>query len=304
MRRCSHFLILTLLLVAVPLSAQEVRGRVVDSASDRPLSQAVVSVVRGDTMIVAALSDSAGGFALDVPDAEAVRLRVEAFGYATFESGMLAYVRPEGLELDVRMEPRPLELAGLTATARSRVEDDALAGFLERRRMRAGRFLGPTEIAELQPRSGDLLIASIPGIRRDYEWGSGFYAARRSSFGTGFEPVAQGQGPEHLVYNPGIGHCLPTVYLDGEILDEGRLNSLPGGPLLSIDWYVPHTAIRAVEVYPEPRDAPASYHRGSSLRCAIVMVWTERGFGFQSAVASAGVRDGSGEREASRGDRM
>lgn len=253
------------LVLAVPAAAQQVHGTVVDLRSGDPLVGAVISAIdRDTTMVAATLSDSAGAFRLRITPADPVeRLRVEAYGYVPVDSVPVAFGGRDPVQVEIRLRPRPFLLEGVTARVEGWPPRDNLAGFLERRGRRFGKFLGPVDIAALHATSSDFLLTSIPGIRPDYEWG-GIVARHYSLRGAGFEIE-----PRRT--------CSPSVYLDGRLLDDWYR--------VSMDWYVPHHAIRAVELYLEPRDAPARYHRSGwrsgGLGCAIMLIWTDRGFGFR-----------------------
>jgi hypothetical protein len=75
--------------------------------------------------------------------------------------------------------------------------------------------------------------------------------------------------------------CTPQVYVDGvpieESLDDARMPS--GSRGVPIDWHVPAHALRAVEVYLNPSQAPPQFQKPFASACGVVVMWTDYGFG-------------------------
>lgn len=120
LRRAAAALAAALLAFAAPVAAQTVRGTLVDSAG-APVAQVLVALVdpagkqRG-----AALTTSAGEFALRAPVAGRYSLRAERVGYATVTSP--AFELAEGAVREQRLvaSSRPVTLQAIVITPRAR----------------------------------------------------------------------------------------------------------------------------------------------------------------------------------------
>lgn len=174
-----------LLLLALPLdaSAQDIRGRVVEAGSGRPIAEALLELVGAHRVT---LVDREGRFAFDRLDGGTDSLRVSRVGYAdvVFEVSI-----PSDEEVLIEMVPDPIQLEGVGAEVPSFEESyDALEQLLD---MRIGQWPGRTKVATM----ADLRVW-------DEEWEGdpfaflhngplGVYAHGRMGLGTWFE----GYGP-------------------------------------------------------------------------------------------------------------
>src|SRR5690606_16160255 len=128
--------------VVADASAQQLHGTVTEVGSDVPLDGAVVTVVGdGNVLRAATLSDEAGGFTLQAPVGDTVRLRIQRLGYAELTTHPFYLTAGDSLRLEVRMRPQVVMLEGVTATGERRIRRD-LAGFVSRRRTGFGRYFG------------------------------------------------------------------------------------------------------------------------------------------------------------------
>ncbi len=99
------------------LPAQGVRVTVVDAASGVPVAGAIVSLKREDgTRLTAALSDERGFIELRVARGTSVRAVAERIGYAEGASRVFA-VAPEGTTVEIRLNPRTVELKAVDVRA-------------------------------------------------------------------------------------------------------------------------------------------------------------------------------------------
>jgi hypothetical protein len=277
LRSCSLTL-LGLLLFTPAAPAQEIRGVILDITSEEPLASAVVMLLDGEGVLhESVLSDTAGGFAFRIPRTDSLRLRVQRYGFATVQSITLRLSTRDSLQLEIRMRPAPIPVAGVTATravARSR----NLEGFLVRQRMGYGKYLGPGDIARIRPRSTMTLLAAVPG-------------SPIVSGGSGLGIVARSRDARS---EPGMlrGTCVPTVYVDGLVL-RGEPVSQERWPDISDPADAAHTrepgvrvesvvaarTVRAVEVYQRPAHAPPEFQRPLMAECPVILIWTDYGFG-------------------------
>jgi hypothetical protein len=116
-----RILFLLLLAYAVPASAQTVRGTVVERESQRPIAGAFVVLLdaAGDG-VRADITGPGGEFEHHAPAPGWYRLRVERIGVQTVTSEPLEIGAGAVLEVPMRVETRPVQLAPIAADAGSR----------------------------------------------------------------------------------------------------------------------------------------------------------------------------------------
>ena len=255
MFRNSYLLPILLILFPGAASAQEVRGKVSDVFTEQPIPSALVLLIGSDGGISAAVrSDPIGNFILPVADEDSVRVRVQQVGYGTVESISLAVSRAKPLQLEIRLRPRPVQLEGVTVTA---PENGNLAAFLKRRESGFGVYLGPKEIAKIDPKTTSGLLFRMAGSM-----------------------IRLSKSVRAIVAVSGGNPCIPRVYLDGWRLkgaeSTGVASARDSG--VSIDSFVPVYSLQAVEVYRNPQNAPAEFQEGLIADCPVIMLWTDHGF--------------------------
>lgn len=114
-------LFLGVAMVSAPaLSAQTVRGSVLDATNGHPVPTAGVYLLdRERRTLTVAMADSLGRWALTVPDSGAYFLVAERFGYRDTESPLLALSGTRDYAVDLELRPEPLGLGPLTVTVRN-----------------------------------------------------------------------------------------------------------------------------------------------------------------------------------------
>jgi hypothetical protein len=235
-----------LTVLAAPLAAQTVRGRVVDARTGEGVPQAVVTALAasGNRRTGEARTDSTGGFSLAMRAPGEVRLRVERTGYRETLTDPMPVAARETLEVELSVSAAPLTIAPLRVTAR--VEPPhrrslELNGFYDRERKGIGRFVRREEIE----RHGDFTLAQslarMPGT------------------------IVQYVRVHQYIYFP-RSNCRPWVYLDGArmIVDASS----------DINSIVSPNQVEAMEVYIGPSEVPAEYAAGRGA-CGVVLIWTK-----------------------------
>lgn len=109
------------------ISAQEMRGRVVDSVNGAPVGLAAVIVLdseRDPTVMSAA--DANGYYRVALPSPGEFYLVVERLGYFENETPLLSIASPGQYEVDIEMRPEPFRLDPLQVV----VENERLEDFL------------------------------------------------------------------------------------------------------------------------------------------------------------------------------
>lgn len=109
-----------LLGLAPRLSAQTLRGRVLEEDGDRPVSTAIVRLLDADGKPMKLVtSDSAGAYRLRTPGPGRFYLSAERIGYETTRSPLLEVSDADGTYgVDISMARAPLGLEGFEVTAR------------------------------------------------------------------------------------------------------------------------------------------------------------------------------------------
>jgi hypothetical protein len=256
--RLAVFLCTTLYWVAVApsVAAQEeslLNGRVEDAVTLQPLPG--VRITTADSAY-STTTTPAGTFALRVSVGQPLSVYVDLPGYLIqrFDLPSEALSRPTIL----RVEPEPLQLAGVTGTTERVRWSAALAnsGFYNRERVGIGTHLNRTDLDRQNLFLTSQIFTRIAGVRSLGNNRNGDPVYTISRCGAHSPPPDRQVIEEHPTF---VG---PDVYVDG-IPWNGRLDDL------SVDW------IEAVEVYRGASGAPAQYTRTMN-SCGVVLIWTRR----------------------------
>ena len=234
-----------LALLATPLAAQTIRGRVVDARTGEGVPQAaVVALTAGNRRAGQARTGADGKFSLPVRAPGEMRLRVDRTGYRQTLTDLMPVAARETIDVEVSVSAAPLTIAPLRVTARvepPRRRSLEMSGFYDREKRGFGRFLRREEIE----RHGDHNLANaltrVPGVAIRYV------------------------RVREYIYFTRYG-CSPHVYLDGSrmIVDaHSDINSI-----------VSTFQIEAIEVYQSPVEIPVEYNRGRDA-CGVVLIWTK-----------------------------
>ena len=257
-----------LALLAAPLSAQTLRGRVVDGASSGQIEGAALRLIGADGAVAAsALTAASGAFSLVAPAAGLYSLSAERIGYASLLLG--PFDLPVGAPLEVTV-PMRLEAIALDSIAVSVDPTERFLrnmGFYDRRRMGIGQFIDRAKIEETKAQdASDVLERGITGMRMVRKFGFADLEMRPGVIAT--LGNAQDQGI----------NCAPLVYLNGMLVahntspsqrpDEWGVGRFNLENLAASD-------IEAVEVFAGQAQAPVQFARGSG-RCGVVLIWTKR----------------------------
>ena len=257
------YLIVLSCTISSSLSAQTVRGLVVDDSTRRPVVGASVALFdESGKLRSRAMSDAHGFYSLPVPGPGAYALKTEASDYTTFVTPDFEVGASQNVDIELRVSRQ-----GATSLAAADVTTERvpfalgpLRGFYERRERGSGEFVTRQEIEETGPvRFTDILYltqsAKVIPMPRDRPFGPnvGKYTVRiegaRGSFGS--------------------EKCQPILYLDDERL--GPIDEVEeGGPDMLMS---PHS-IEGIEVY-RPSVVPTDFG-GSDATCGVIIVWTKR----------------------------
>ena len=256
-------LALAALLAAAPLSAQTLRGLLLERGTDRPIELGEITMldVRGDT-VATALSDANGLFSVSARDGGSYRLVARALGYRAQGAGPYEVDDDGMLVVQLLLEAQPVDIEGIDVEAEALFPEEVSVwldrqGFYERRDAGLGHFLGPRELAELQPMIFQLseLYHRVPGVRL-------------------------GPGREALMTSAnGVG-CAARIFVDGVLQDSrlidrvvGRIDDLDGIEIYTRTVQIPLQYQWAAQLPDGGRRDEGPLPRSSS--CGIILIWTK-----------------------------
>jgi hypothetical protein len=249
---CSRGLALAaaLLLAASHVTAQALRGTVIDSTSGRPLSGTQVTVLNASGATVAsAMTRVDGSFAFHLGAVGNYQVRVMRIGYASRITQPIAVDTHFASSVQVVLPPNPVPLDTIRVVA-GRVVIERLvpwladAGFYHRRRMGFGHFLDREEIEKKHPLVVTDLLEGMLGVEVHCS----------SAFSCGVTMA----GSQMFIRKP----CAPTVVVDGMVVSGGMST-------------VQVFDLEAIEVYPSPAGVPVQYS-GYLSPCGAILLWTRR----------------------------
>lgn len=248
---------LVLALVMIPpstVSAQSVRGRLLDEETGDPIPGATATLLagaEGDVVVRGALTDSIGEFFFRGGREGRFRLQAGRIGYQSVTSPAFDLVAPDTLVVELRMSVEAIPLAPLTVISERPplVLSIRLAegGFAERRDLYgreglgSGHFLVESDWEKRGPSRISAILTEVPGVRM-----VGGNIRLRTV--TSFDPRG----------------CEPNFYLDG---NRFRLQGQSIDDLLSA-W-----SISAIEVYPGMSKPPQFMDLGAH-PCGAIVLWT------------------------------
>ena len=237
---------------ATSVSAQTLRGTILDSVTGEPVQLAYVGLLEeGRDLVVAALAANDGSFTLDAPAGGSYFVYVHRSGYEPLMDGLFD-IGPDGV-FDVRigLTPRPIELDSVTVEATSMRSPLEVAGFYDRALMSQGHFLIREEIERRAVDRVTDAFRNIPRLEID---------ATRPLTGPNVM-----QNPA-LVMRRGIEQCNPTLYIDRAIVASGVVE--PVRP----DDFVSPSDVEAVEIYTRQSQIPVGFDAVND--CGVVVIWT------------------------------
>jgi hypothetical protein len=219
-----------------------VSGRVVNDKGI-PVPDARVSVTGAKSM---ATTGTDGEFRLTGLPSGTRAVVVRRVGYSPVETAVdLSAREPARIIVRLAQSAPTLQTVSVQGAYQSALKKN---GFLDRKKMGMGHFLGPEDIARRQPQYFSSLFQTIPGFRLvNGQYGSSITSSRST-------------GPN------GQGGCV-TIWVDGVQYRESQTGEL--------DNQLPVNQLMAVETY-SSSEAPMEYQAAGQSSCAVVVVWTNR----------------------------
>jgi hypothetical protein len=243
---------------AVPLSAQVVRGKVLDAASGEPVPQAAVTALTEEGRAAGrARSGADGTFTLELRTAGTFRIRAERTGYQATTSQTLPVEMRESVQVELRISAATVAIDPLTVTARvapPRRRSLQVAGFYERERAGLGEFLRREDIERLSNMNIVQVIDRMPGTTIIGNGAKQVIVFDRASTVGTLSRSQRGARPDM---------CLPKLFLDG--VNMSYVDGLNG--------VANPNQIEAVEAYRSASELPPQYS-GVDAACGVILLWT------------------------------
>lgn len=235
------------------VSAQTLRGRVLDSDTREPVMLAYVGLMADEgEMVVAALATTEGVFELTAPDDGSYFLYVSRTGYETLVDGMFDIGQDAVMDVQVGLRARPVELAPVVVEAEAQRSPLEIAGFYDRALMGQGTFLVREEIQRKAIDKISDAFREIPRVVIDES---------RPLTGS----MAVMQYPSVQIMRSGR-LCSPTFYLDRHMI------ALGGDQVVRPDDFITPAEVEAIEVYTRTSEIPTGFDEVTN--CGVVLMWT------------------------------
>lgn len=258
-------------------SAQQIRGRLVDAGTNRPVASARVSLHDADSMVVqTAMSDADGRWTLHAATPGVYRVVARRIGYRQTISERVKLEAGAEPNLLLELEPMAVALDAVTAAAAAIRRNLEMNGFFTRQKGNFGHFVGPEAIERRQAARITDLLTTIPGVQlvASGDVGPAQIGLRGSSVTDG-------------------ALCRPRVYVDGLMYARGdsrRVRARASDATeqadielrmdrsLSLDDIGHPSTIAAIEVYRSASQVPVQFG-GTSVEtlCGVIVIWTRTG---------------------------
>ena len=252
---------IVLLAVCAPTAAQTVEGTVLERGTSVPIRAADIALTNETTgRVLRAISDSAGRFSLDIPEAGVYRLGAVRLGYVSFASDRFFVSEGQTVKADLLLEVEPIELDPVSVVAEgAQVPALRRVGFYQRMERGFGHFLVREAIEARRPQRVTDLFRQLPGV----------------------QVVAVGDvGAEDVIMRAGrsmyikanAAVCYPSISIDGQLI---RAGGVPSRDREVGTWgQILHpNDVEAVEIYPGAAGLPVQL-AGSVSPCGAILIWT------------------------------
>lgn len=249
-RGCRTVLCALLILAIYPAygQAQVIQGRVVSTEGGAPLVQASVSLVDSlGNLVDSRTTGESGFFRFEVgSELQAAFLQAQVLGFLTFFDGPIPLDAAEPVQVELRLQPAPIELDSLSVSVERRIASLDDNGFYTREQLGAGFHLDRTAIRrQVSALTLADVLRTIPGL----------------SVGNSGEVTFQGARS--------IQGCTPNVYLDGLLV----VSAVAPDRFWAQNLIDP-LDVEGVEIYRRPSEVPVQY--SASGVCGVVLIWSRR----------------------------
>jgi hypothetical protein len=289
--------LVAVVLSAAAASAQEVRGRVLDDETRRPIADAEVTLFNASNERVASvLTNERGEFIVRARRAGRHLLKVERIGYALNTSPRFDLTPSEILEIEFRLKAQGILLAPLTVIGRRSIELGR-EGFARRLGLGTGVLFDPVQVALLEPEKTSDVFRYVDGIRVTPRADGEF--SIETLRGWGCLAIFLDHSPDPLMLTTGGSNALLTAGATGAPRGAasgggGTLRGTRAGAALAATAdvvrldFLDVKQIRGIEVYRSynevPRELRQSYRMNAIWPpdfqggCGVAIVWTTVGW--------------------------
>src|SRR3982751_2397611 len=166
MRALRCLLPLAACLLATPLGAQILRGKVLDATTGASIPAAAVRALIAGRDVGHARTGADGTFSFQLRAAGAVRIEAQRTGYRTTVTGDLPVGLHETVNVEVKLSAEAITIEPLRVTARvapPRRRSLELNGFYERERRGFGKYLRREEIERHGRSNLAQVLSYVPG---------------------------------------------------------------------------------------------------------------------------------------------
>ncbi|MGD2151834.1 MAG: carboxypeptidase-like regulatory domain-containing protein, partial [Gemmatimonadales bacterium] len=235
---------LAVLLLAAPATPQIISGRAVDADSGEPVDGVLITLLdRLGATRADVVTDSAGNFIIEVPTPGTYALRAARLGYHTARTRPIEIGEDEAVELELRLDVRPVELEELAVVVRRRenLRERDLREYRERIERYGRSHVGSQRIF----------------AREDLEGWEAFDVEHALRY---LSPGWRRIGQRWNVYGQ---PCSPKVFLDGRPIRQ---------ELDSVLKQIPVWDVEGIEFYSGA--GPVETRFWDADGCGVVLVWT------------------------------
>jgi len=264
---------------AASLSAQTIRGRLLDAESGRPIDLGLVIMLTEELdSITSTITDESGVFEVTSPDPGGLVLLASAWGYYETLDGIFDVGTGSSMTVEFRIRPRPLPIDSLVVSFERPVREHELVrnGFVRRLERGLGHFITPHDIEKSPAFSTEALLEGLMGVR--VRPPTALATALSDTLVTGLASLSH--VGDQVMLRATAGWCNPTVYLDGMRVQQNA------GQGMTLSMLAPLNTVSAIEVYRRAAQVPVEYASAESPLngnqgtlqgvCGVILVWTRQ----------------------------
>ena len=264
---------------AASVSAQTIRGRLVDAESGQPIDLGLVIMLTEELdSITSTITNESGMFEVTSPEPGGMVLVASAWGYHETLDGIFDVGTGSSMTVEFRIRPRPLPIDSLVVLLDRPVQQHELVrnGFVRRSERGLGHFITPHDIEESSAFSTEALLDGLMGVR--VRPPTALATAWSDSLVTQLLPVSY--VGDQVMLRANAGWCNPTVYLDGMRVQQDASQGM------TLSMLAPLSVVSAIEVYRRAAQVPVEYASAESPLngntgalqgvCGVILVWTRQ----------------------------
>jgi len=263
------------LLLATPLSAQTLRGKVIDAATGAAVPAAAVRALSEGRDVGRGRTAADGTFSFQLRAPATVRIEAQRTGYRTTVTGDLPVGLRETVDVEVKLSAEAIAIEPLRVTARvepPRRRSLELSGFYGRERQGIGKYLRREDFENRGNQNLAQVLSRVQGTAIYYAGPNQFiYFPRNGSPGVpplSVRPSATSGGEATSGRRkPPTNVCLPRLFVDGVRVTYDTEND--------INAVVSPGQVEAIEVFRGPSEIPVQYNDNNS-QCGVILIWTRK----------------------------